>query len=450
MDITITLSPITPLDVQFNTSSPSPPIFGHPIPWNLLEAHGDLFYWFIFKPVLIPWLLVGDLCSWGLFPGGFTRWSSRSIVRVVSVALAWSAFAVSSKCLDGGGKGLTKTSLIIHLWDRHCNSEAQAITKHYLLNDLVAFDRAEDGFTLSLLDSLFSKGLRTVKSIPPKCRLGFSRVLKGALDNLVRETLAESSPLMLDLDEGDLDLSKRNLKQYKRKICDGYYIVVVRVLSSSGVAPYNNVTLQELKAKHPFKSAPSLLDTPIDHPHLISSQDVVLDRVKSFPQGTSCGRDGLRDQHLMDCLSGAVVAISDELISSITQVVNLFLAGKCPMMLGEYIASAPLMPLVKPGGGIGLIAVGTIWRCLVSKVSAFMIGHSLDGYLDDQSLVLGSLEVVRLYSMPKSTCIALLSLVGWNSVILALPYYTTENTPYGLVRRLDISMTALLLEIPWL
>ncbi|GJZ32860.1 hypothetical protein Tco_0578296 [Tanacetum coccineum] len=41
IDITLTFSPITPLDVQFNTPSPSPPIFGHPIPWNLLEAHGD-------------------------------------------------------------------------------------------------------------------------------------------------------------------------------------------------------------------------------------------------------------------------------------------------------------------------------------------------------------------------------------------------------------------------
>ncbi|GJW90933.1 hypothetical protein Tco_0168486 [Tanacetum coccineum] len=41
MDITLTLSPITPLDVQFNTLSPPSPIFGYPIPWNLLEAHGD-------------------------------------------------------------------------------------------------------------------------------------------------------------------------------------------------------------------------------------------------------------------------------------------------------------------------------------------------------------------------------------------------------------------------
>nr|GEV46475.1 hypothetical protein [Tanacetum cinerariifolium] len=41
MDITLTLSPVTPLDVQFDTPSPSPPIFGHPIPWNLLEARED-------------------------------------------------------------------------------------------------------------------------------------------------------------------------------------------------------------------------------------------------------------------------------------------------------------------------------------------------------------------------------------------------------------------------
>ncbi|GJU40105.1 putative reverse transcriptase domain-containing protein [Tanacetum coccineum] len=84
----------------------------------------------------------------------------------------------------------------------------------------------------------------------------------------------------------------------------------------------------------------------------------------------------------MDCLSGAAVAISDELVSSITQVVNLFLDRKCPNRLGEYIASTLLTPLVKPCGGIRPIATGTVWRRSVSKVSAIMIGHSFDGYLD--------------------------------------------------------------------
>ncbi|GJX23469.1 putative reverse transcriptase domain-containing protein [Tanacetum coccineum] len=306
------------------------------------------------------------------------------------------------------------------------------------------------GFTLTLLDRLLSKGLRTVKSIPPKSRLGFSRVLKGALDKvictpddiscwvsllvlplcllktfsprsnlecksatkrqrqeeciasgirswgmpggclqLLRETLAEPALSLSDTLEEDLESNERNIKKCKRKICDGHYTAAIRVLSSSGIAPYTDATLDDLKAKHPFKPAPSLPHIPTDHHQLLAPSGLVLDMIKSFPRGTSCGRDGLRAQHLMDCLSGAAVAISDELIASITQVVNLFLDGKCPKMLGEYIASAPLTPLVKPGGGIRPIAVGTVWRRLVSKVCATMIGHSLDTYLNDLQFGVG-------------------------------------------------------------
>ncbi|GKF87746.1 hypothetical protein Tco_0258623, partial [Tanacetum coccineum] len=78
------------------------------------------------------------------------------------------------------------------------------------------------GFTLILLDSLFSKGLRC-QIHPPKCHLGFSRVLKGALDKvickpddiscwLLRETLAESSPTLSDVDDEDHDLGDQNIK----------------------------------------------------------------------------------------------------------------------------------------------------------------------------------------------------------------------------------------------
>ncbi|GKD22520.1 hypothetical protein Tco_1224223, partial [Tanacetum coccineum] len=337
------------------------------------------------------------------------------------------------------------------------------------------------GFTLALLDSLFSKGLRTVKSIPPKCRLGFSRVLKGALDKviykpkdiscwvsyllvlplcilktfcsrsnveckyaikrqrqeesiinairswsvasgrqqLVREVLAESSLPLLDVDEEDLDLGEQNIKQCKRKICDGHYTAAVRVLSSFGVAPYNDATLEDLKSKHPFKPAPSLPHTQIDHHHLIASPPVVLDRIKSFPRGTSRGRDGLRAQHLLDCLSGAAVAISDELVSSITLVVNLFLEGKCPKILGEYIASAPLTPLVMPGDGylddvqfgVGVSGGG--------EAILHVVNHLIEDYRDDVGLSMKFIFVV------------LLSCIGWNSATLTKLDYTTGNTPYG-------------------
>ncbi|GJZ17165.1 hypothetical protein Tco_0553288 [Tanacetum coccineum] len=41
MEITLSLLPITPLNVHHNLPSLSPPIIGHPIHWNLLEAHDD-------------------------------------------------------------------------------------------------------------------------------------------------------------------------------------------------------------------------------------------------------------------------------------------------------------------------------------------------------------------------------------------------------------------------
>ncbi|GKF07114.1 hypothetical protein Tco_0041338, partial [Tanacetum coccineum] len=131
------------------------------------------------------------------------------------------------------------------------------------VDDLVQVQHG--GFTLALLNSLFSKGLRTVKFIPPKCHLGFSRVLKEALDKVIctpddiscwvsllvlslcllktfrpaikrqlqeesivnairswsfpggslqvmRETLVESSPPLSDVDEEDIDLDEWNIK----------------------------------------------------------------------------------------------------------------------------------------------------------------------------------------------------------------------------------------------
>nr|GEW30114.1 hypothetical protein [Tanacetum cinerariifolium] len=127
------------------------------------------------------------------------------------------------------------------------------------------------------------------------------------------------------------------------------YVGCSRVLSSSSVAPYNEATLEDLKTKNPFHPAPSLLHIPIDHHYLVASSTVVLDRIKSFLCGTSCGRDVLRTQHLMDYSSEADVAVSDELISFITQVVNLFLVRNCPQMIDEYIASASLTPCLQFG-----------------------------------------------------------------------------------------------------
>ncbi|KAL5730364.1 hypothetical protein ACHQM5_003194 [Ranunculus cassubicifolius] len=88
-------------------------------------------------------------------------------------------------------------------------------------------------------------------------------------------------------------------------------------------------------------------------------------------------------------MGGAATVVADDFLSSITGIVNLFLAGRCPSRLGEFVASAPLTPLAKPGGGVTPIAVGFIWRRLVSKAAALSTGKFIGEYLEDHQFGVG-------------------------------------------------------------
>ncbi|XP_026444126.1 uncharacterized protein LOC113344342 [Papaver somniferum] len=174
-----------------------------------------------------------------------------------------------------------------------------------------------------------------------------------------------------------------NLNACRKNIGYGHYVFVIRVLSSNVLAPRCENTLSGLQAKHPVASPPTILDEDVNCDQVTVDSKAVFGAIKSFPRGTSCGRDGLRAQHIIDALSGAVAAVADDLLASIVGVVNLWLAGKCPMVLGEFIANAPRTPLIMPGGWLCPITVGTIWRRLVSKVAAFSIGKAMSSYLGD-------------------------------------------------------------------
>ena len=157
----------------------------------------------------------------------------------------------------------------------------------------------------------------------------------------------------------------------------------MKVLCSSGVAPFGGDTTKALEDKHPYKPPPSMPNTIFSEPPLVVDVDNVLGGIKSFPKGTSCGRDGLRAQHILDALCGEGSAIAKDFLRAITSVVNLWLGGRCPSSLAEFVASAPLTPLLKPDKGIRPIAVGTIWRRLVSKLAMKGVGKEMAKYLND-------------------------------------------------------------------
>jgi hypothetical protein len=84
--------------------------------------------------------------------------------------------------------------------------------------------------------------------------------------------------------------------------------------------------------------------------------------IKSFPNGTFCGRYGLQAQHLLDTIYGE---------------------GMCSLSLLEFVASAPMTQLLNLDGGICLIAIGAIWRFLVSKVCMKGVSKDMVKYLND-------------------------------------------------------------------
>nr|GEU44292.1 reverse transcriptase domain-containing protein [Tanacetum cinerariifolium] len=206
-----------------------------------------------------------------------------------------------------------------------------------------------------LLERVFKVPITTVKCIPHGCRLAFSQALKTVLCKVVAQPYSVNAWVRLLLfprctlqgkDDGIITLVKNildgsvlgsyghggcdfleegatgntNIKQRLHKVADGYFTATVKVLSSSEI-------------------------------------NSVFGCIKSFPKGTSYGRNGLSAQHILDALYGKGSPTATDLLKVITPVVNLWLAGRCPPILAEFVASAPLTPLVKPHNGIRPIAV---------------------------------------------------------------------------------------------
>ncbi|GJR22593.1 hypothetical protein Tco_0971120 [Tanacetum coccineum] len=215
-------------------------------------------------------------------------------------------------------------------------------------------------FDINLLSRVFSKKLRTVKCIPPRLRLGFAKLFCGALDNvlvnpgdlsvwvqllilpccvlstfvptnraqrrsgerercqfesisrailrwkdpvdrlgLVSDRLAELTPSFSGVKKSNKH-DEANVVQCKRKLGDGHFTAAIKVLTSSGVAPSTPDTLHELEAKHPYAPPLYLSSSSLGVDALSVHKDLVLNRIRSFPKGTSCGRDGLRAKTFMD------------------------------------------------------------------------------------------------------------------------------------------------------
>jgi len=86
----------------------------------------------------------------------------------------------------------------------------------------------------------------------------------------------------------------------------------------------------------------------------------------------------MRPQHLKD---GLAPGLHDEVLRHVTEVVNLMARGQAPAVAQEGLCGASLAALPKPSGGLCPVAVGGIWRRLVSKTLTHETAADFKGYL---------------------------------------------------------------------
>ena len=165
-------------------------------------------------------------------------------------------------------------------------------------------------------------------------------------------------------------LMESNIRRANTFIENGRLSDAISTLESNGVASDSHRVLDELREKHPYADKPTFPIGPLPAALQIEDLDELRKMMRSFPRGSAAGRDGFSSQFFEDLLDCNLPEKSLMFLKAEQTLVNIFLAGKAPDVISEFVSSAPLIPLNKPDGSIRPIAVGEVHRRLVSKVAA--------------------------------------------------------------------------------
>jgi len=164
---------------------------------------------------------------------------------------------------------------------------------------------------------------------------------------------------------GSLQLSKL----ISSKVEEGNISGAVRFLmSDDSIAVVSSDNLTKLQSKHPDGSyVPGPLSVEDISLALCVTEAEVRSAIASFPAGSSGGPDGLRPQHLK-VLTGCKIS-GPELTASLTALVNLLLAGKCPCAVAKCFFGGKLIAIKKDNGDVRPIVIGFVMRRLASKLA---------------------------------------------------------------------------------
>ena len=118
------------------------------------------------------------------------------------------------------------------------------------------------------------------------------------------------------------------------------------------------------------------------------SVNQVLAAIRSFPQGSAGGQDGLRPQHQKDLTDRQV---GGTVLESLTSFVNFVLSGLTPLWVRPFLFGAALLAFGKKDSGVRPIAVGSISLRvgLVAKVACHSVSDRCAAVFKPRQLGVG-------------------------------------------------------------
>ena len=181
-------------------------------------------------------------------------------------------------------------------------------------------------------------------------------------------------------------------RRVMKKCADGDIRAALRLLTTSDcIAPSSDEVIEALRAKHPpatpITNHPELPD-PEQH-RLTVEEDDVRAAIRATPPGSAAGLDGLRPLHLSQLVAGFTAEAGRRLLSALTELCNLTIAGNIPEFAREAFFGASLTAIKKKDGGVRPIAVGSIHRRLASKILAKHMSSALATELQPVQLGVG-------------------------------------------------------------
>ena len=161
--------------------------------------------------------------------------------------------------------------------------------------------------------------------------------------------------------------------------------------SDAAIADNSDATLRYFSRNTPpLHADPSipLLVKSADLPDITVLEGEIVHAIRSFPNDSAGGPDGLRPQHLKDMIGPNSNRGAQALLSTLTRFATLVLQGKTPVSIRPFLFRASWTALTKDGG-IRPIAVGCTLRRLVAKVAGFRVRDEMAALLAPRQLGYG-------------------------------------------------------------